>query len=207
METKGLLRGRHIYLEPLEIHHAAGLAEASAPDISLYRWSPVPQGKEEVLKYIQTGIEWRKAGSALPYVIKRAVDDVIIGSTRLWNLERWSWRAGHERNSREFPDACEIGYSWLTSSAIRTAANTESKFLLLRMVFEKWDSFRVCLHADSRNMRSRTAIERIGAKFEGILRAHRMAVENTPRDSARYSIVASEWPAVKMHLEELLKRE
>ncbi len=207
LETEGSLRGKHIYLEPLDIHHAAGLAEASAPDISLYQWSPVPQGKEAVLKYIQTAIEWRKAGSAMPFAIKRSVDDVVIGSTRLWNLERWLWRDGHERHGREFPDACEIGYSWLTSSAIRTAANTESKFLLLKMVFEKWDAFRVCLHADSRNMRSRKAIERIGAKFEGILRAHRMAVENTPRDSARYSIVASEWPAVKMHLEELLKRE
>ncbi len=207
MEIEGLLRGKHICLEPIDIHHATGLAEASAADISLYQWSPVPQGKEEVLKYIQTAIELRDAGLALPYVIKRVKDDAVIGSTRLWNLERWPWKSGHERHGREFPDACEIGYSWLTGSAIRTAANTESKFLLLKMVFERWEAFRVCLHADSRNMRSRKAIERIGAKFEGILRAHRMAVENTPRDSARYSIVTSEWPTIKMHLEKLLNRE
>lgn len=190
----------------MEKHHAAGLAAASAPDPSLYKWSPVPQGIEEVTKYIQTGIDLRESGSALPFVIIRVEDGTIIGSTRFWNMERWAWQPGHERYGRVNPDACEIGYTWLTRSSIRTAANTEAKLLLLELAFEKWKVFRVCLHADSRNSRSCAAIERIGAKLEGILRAHRLAVDNIPRDSARYSIIASEWPEVKIHLVNLCRK-
>ncbi|HTB26156.1 MAG TPA: GNAT family protein [Puia sp.] len=206
MEKQSTLRGKYIYLEPMEKHHAAGLAAASAPDPSLYKWSPVPQGIEEVTKYIQTGIDLRESGSALPFVIIRVEDGTIIGSTRFWNMERWAWQPGHERYGRVNPDACEIGYTWLTRSSIRTAANTEAKLLLLELAFEKWKVFRVCLHADSRNSRSCAAIERIGAKLEGILRAHRLAVDNIPRDSARYSIIASEWPEVKIHLVNLCRK-
>jgi RimJ/RimL family protein N-acetyltransferase len=78
--------------------------------------------------------------------------------------------------------------------------------LMLTHAFETWQVLRVCLHTDARNQRSRTAIERIGAKFEGILRAHRMAADFTPRDSVRYSIVAAEWPSVKERLSQLLNR-
>ncbi|HEY4966752.1 MAG TPA: GNAT family protein, partial [Puia sp.] len=120
--------------------------------------------------------------------------------------EKWNWAAGHARQNRTFPDACEIGYTWLAQSAVRTAANTEGKLLMLDMAFEKWQVFRVCFHADARNERSRTAIERIGGKMEGILRAHRLAVDQIPRDSARFSILSSEWPEVKRRLEKLLDR-
>ncbi len=75
------------------------------------------------------------------------------------------------------------------------------------MAFEKWQSFSVYLCTDVRNTRSRNAIERIGAKFEGILRAHRLAADGIPRDTARYSILAAEWPGIKMHLEQLLERK
>ena len=75
------------------------------------------------------------------------------------------------------------------------------------MAFEKWKVLRVCLHTDVRNSRSRAAIERIGGKFEGILRAHRLAADNIPRDSARFSIIASEWEDVKSNLEKLLNRQ
>ncbi len=109
-------------------------------------------------------------------------------------------RAGHPRHGREHPDVCEIGYTWLTASAIRTAANTEAKLLMLTHAFEVWGMLRVCLHTDARNKRSQAAIERIGGKFEGVLRAHRMAADFTPRDSYRYSIVAAEWPEVKLRL-------
>ena len=115
-------------------------------------------------------------------------------------MERWAWPEGHPLNGRDFPDACEIGYTWLASSAIRTGANTEAKLLMLRHAFEVWQVLRVCLHTDARNLRSQAAIERIGAEFEGVLRAHRMAADFIPRDSCRYSIVAAEWPAVKQKL-------
>jgi N-acetyltransferase len=209
--TEGLLlQGRHIRLEPLEYRHVDGLAAAAAVDASLYQWSPVPQGKVEATTYIDTALAWQDAGTAVPFAIISLDDSVndglVIGSTRFWNLERWSWPHGHPRHGRSVPDACEIGYTWLTRSAIRTAANTEAKLLMLTHAFETWQVLRVCFHTDTRNQRSRAALERIGGKFEGILRAHRMAADYIPRDSVRFSIVAAEWPEVKERLRDLLDR-
>jgi len=199
-----ILQGKHIRLEALELKHALGLAEASAGDPSLYEWSPVPQGEAEARSYIETALAWRDAGTALPFAIVNNSTGAVIGSTRFFNLERWPWPAGHALHGRETPDACEIGYTWLAHSAIRTPANTESKLLMLTYAFETWKVFRVCLHTDVRNQRSRAAIERIGGKMEGILRAHRMAADLIPRDSVRYSIIAAEWPEVKERLVERL---
>jgi N-acetyltransferase len=207
METIENLNGRFIRLEPLSHRHAAGLVSAAAADISLYRWSPVPQGLTEMNAYIQTASIQQEAGSVLAFAIVKISDGSLIGSTRFFNIERWLWAVESPRYGRIFPDACEIGYSWLTSSALRTAANTEAKLLLLQMAFEKWQVFRVCFHSDIRNARSRAAIERIGGKMEGILRAHRLAVDQIPRDSARFSILFSEWPDVKRRLENLLDRQ
>ena len=103
-------------------------------------------------------------------------------------------------------DVCEIGYTWFTRAAIRTGANTETKLLMLTHAFEKWDVLRVCLHTDERNGPSRRAMERMGGRFEGILSAHRLAVDNVPRNSARYAITAPEWPDVKARLEARLAR-
>jgi N-acetyltransferase len=206
METKSLaLSGRHVRLEPLDHRHVDGLVAASATDSSLYQWSPVPQGKADALLYIETALAWRDEGSAVPFATVRVDDGVVIGSTRFFNLERWSWPPGRARYGRHVPDACEIGYTWLTQSAIRTAANTEAKLLMLAYAFETWEVLRVCFHTDARNQRSRAALERIGGKFEGILRAHRMAADFIARDSVRYSIVAAEWPDVKQRLSQLLK--
>lgn len=198
------LQGQKIRLEPLELRHVDALVAASAANRELYRWSPVPSGKAEATKYIETALEWQKAGTAVPFAIIRAGDDTVIGSTRFWNIERWAWPQGHPRHGRSTPDACEIGHTWLASSDIRTGANTEAKLLMLRHAFEVWQVLRVCFHTDSRNHRSRTALERIGGKFEGILRAHRMAADFIPRDSVRYSIIASEWPGVRHRLIGLL---
>jgi N-acetyltransferase len=195
-----VLSGHHIRLEPLAHHHLDALTLASAADPSLYQWSPVPQSKLEATTYINTALAWRDAGTAVPFAIVNQNDNAVIGSTRFWNLERWSWPTAHTRHARLHPDACEIGYTWLTPSAIRTAANTEAKLLMLTHAFETWQVLRVCFHTDTRNQRSRTALERIGAKFEGILRAHRMAADFVPRDSVRYSIIAAEWPEVKQQL-------
>jgi len=200
------LQGRHIRLEPLDSAHVDGLAAAAASDPSLYRWSPVPQSKGAAAAYVETALAWRDAGSAVPFAIVRAGDGVVIGSTRFWNIERWAWPQAHPMHGRDVPDACEIGYTWLASSALRTAANTEAKLLMLRHAFEVWQVLRVCFHTDVRNQRSRAALERIGGQFEGILRAHRMAADFIPRDSVRYSIVAAEWPGVKQRLIQLAER-
>ncbi len=197
-----MLAGRQIRLEPLEHRHVDGLAAASGTDRALYQWSPVPQGKAEAIAYIDTALAWRDAGTAVPFATVRVGDGVVIGSTRYFNLERWLWPQGHPRHG--MLDACEIGYTWLAPSAIRTAANTEAKLLMLMHAFETWQMLRVCFHTDVRNQRSRAALERIGGKFEGILRSHRMAADFIARDSARYSIVAAEWPEAKERLTQLL---
>jgi RimJ/RimL family protein N-acetyltransferase len=201
-----VLLGRYIRLEPLDYRHVDGLATAAAADPSLYHWSPVPQGKTEATAYVETALAWRHANTALPFAMVRVSDGMVIGSTRFFNLERWSWPQGHLRYGRDIPDTCEIGYTWLTRSAIRTAANTEAKLLMLTHAFQTWQTLRVCFHADARNTRSRAALERIGGKFEGILRAHRMAKDYTARDSARYSIVEADWPDVKHRVCHLLDR-
>lgn len=201
-----VLQGEVIHLEPLELRHADALAAASAEDPSLYRWSPVPKSKADAVSYIELALAWEHAGRAVPFAIVRGTDNAVIGSTRFFDIERWAWPIGHPSHGRPEPDACEIGYTWLTRSAIRTAANTEAKLLMLTHAFETWRVVRVCLHTDVRNERSRAAMERMGGKFEGILRSHRMAADFIPRDSARYSIVVSEWPAVKDRLSRLMQR-
>lgn len=201
------LEGKHIRLEPLEVRHADALAEAAKQDRELYRWSPVPNGTEQAISYISTALAWRDAGSAMPFAIVRRQDGNVIGSTRFWNIERWAWPQGHPSHLRGAPDACEIGYTWLSRSAIRTPANTEAKLLMLQHAFEVWQVLRVCFHTDVRNQRSRAALERIGGRFEGILRAHRMAADSIARDSVRFSILRSEWPQVKKRLLKLLERQ
>jgi N-acetyltransferase len=205
MATEDLvLTGKYVRLEPLDHRHVEGLVAASAGDASLYQWSPVPRGKAEAVKYVDTALAWRDAQTAVPFATVRIDDGTVIGATRFWNLERWSWLPGHARQGRHEPDACEIGYTWLSHAAVRTAANTEAKLLMLAHAFETWQLLRVCFHTDARNQRSRAALERIGGKFEGILRSHRIAADYTARDSVRYSIVASEWPSVKERLSHLL---
>lgn len=198
------LAGKYIRLEPLASHHIEGLVAASSGDPELYRWSAVPRGIDETTQYVNTALSWHEAGTAVPFATVRQEDGVVIGSTRFFDIERFPWPEEHERHGRLRPDVCEIGYTWLSHSSIRTAANTEAKLLMLTHAFEIWQVLRVCLHTDERNERSRAAITRIGGKFEGILRAHRIAADHTARNSARFSIVASEWPEVKQQLTALL---
>ena len=199
------LSGTHIRLEPLSQRHRDGLSAAAAVEPSLYAWSLIPQGIIATERYIDTALRAQAEGSAVPFAIVRQDDGAVLGSTRFCYIERWLWPPGHPRHAREHPDACEIGYTWLTREAIRTAANTEAKLLMLTHAFEVWQALRVCLHTDSRNLRSRTAIERIGGRYEGTLRAHRMAADFTARDSVRYSIVATEWPEVHEKLRKVLR--
>jgi RimJ/RimL family protein N-acetyltransferase len=150
------------------------------------------------------GPRLRDAGTAVPFAVLRVSDRTVIGSTRFWDLEHWPWPPDNPGYHGGAPDTCEIGYTWYGRPAIRTAANTEAKLLMLGYAFERWQVRSVCFHADARNERSRRALERIGARFEGILRAHRLANDGIPRDSARFSITAPEWPQVRLGLEEKL---
>ncbi|MGA7572251.1 MAG: GNAT family protein [Candidatus Aquilonibacter sp.] len=198
------LHGAHVRLEPLSKHHIAALVEASSGDPSFYTWSAVPQGEEQVRAYVEQALSLAASGRAVPFATVRQRDGVVIGSTRFFDLERWPWPPERRARSDAAYDTCEIGYTWLVPAAIRTAANTEAKLLMLTHAFETWGVRAVTLHTDARNARSRAAIERVGGQFEGILRSHRLAVDFIPRDSARYSILESEWPAVKERLARLL---
>jgi N-acetyltransferase len=199
-----VLRGSHIRLEPLNRGHIAALVQASSGNPDLYAMSFVPRGDAAVRAYVETALAWMQAGHAVPFATIRQSDGAVIGSTRFFDLQRWAWPASHAQTNTF--DIGEIGYSWLTPLAIRTAANTEAKLLMLTQGFESWGMRSISFHTDARNARSRAAIERIGAQFEGILRAHRVATDFSARDSARYSIIANEWPHVKAHLAALLAR-
>jgi RimJ/RimL family protein N-acetyltransferase len=194
------LRGTQIRLEPLETRHVQALIAAKSGDPGFYRWATVPRTEEQFRSYIEQALSWRKEGHAHAFAIVRLSDDRVVGTTRYFAIERWAWPEGHPR--RGLIDGCEIGYTWLSPLATRTAVNSEAKLLLLTHAFENWQAHRVCFHTDVRNVRSAAALERIGAKLEGTLRAHRLAVDLIPRDSLRYSITAKEWPDVKARLAE-----
>ena len=206
MMERLVLEGRHVRLEPLGLRHVDALAAASAVDPSLYQWSAVPVGLAATRKYVETAIAWQEAGTAVPFAVVRRADGEVIGSTRFFDLERWPWPADHPNAKRGVPDGCEIGYTWYTKAAIRTGANTEAKLMMLTHAFEVWQMVRVHLHTDERNARSRAAMERLGCRFEGILRSHRLAVDLIPRNSARYSIVAAEWPETKARIQAMLAK-
>ena len=204
LET-GPLTGDRVRLEPLGHRHAEGLAAASAGDDGgLYRWTFVPRDTEQAHRYVETALAARDRRLAVPYAVIRLTDESVIGSTRFHQLDYWAWP--DRASGLAAPDVAEIGYTWLGPGSIRTGANTEMKRLMLTHAFETWQVRSVCLHTDARNERSRAAMERIGARFNGILPAHRLAADLTPRDSARYSITADGWPAVREHLENLISR-
>jgi RimJ/RimL family protein N-acetyltransferase len=206
------LTGQLIRLEPLRRDHVGALAVASAAldpgmtDPEIYSWTVVPQGIAEMTRYVETALEWQDAGTAIPFTVVRLRDNAIIGSTRYWNIERWAWPKGSPRDGNPYPDICEIGWTWYSRPAIRSGANRESKFLMLQHAFEVWNVLRVCLHTDSRNQRSQAAMEGIGFKKEGVIRAHKLAVDGAVRDSFRYSMTAAEWPEAKQRLLERMQQ-
>jgi len=197
------LSGTHVRLEPLLLEHLDDLVAVARGPRETYRLTFVPEGSDAMRKYLETALLLRDAGAAVPFATVRLADGRVVGSTRFGNLEYWAWPAG-ARSPPDPPDAVEIGWTWLAADAQRTAINTEAKLLMLAHAFERWHVRRVNLRTDSRNVRSRTAIERLGAKLDGILRAHMPAADGGVRDTASYSIVAEEWPAAKERLSKKL---
>jgi RimJ/RimL family protein N-acetyltransferase len=190
-----------VRLEPLGVRHVPGLLQAAAQDPSLYQWVMVPQDEPAMRRHVEDALAARAKGIAVPFAVVRLTDETVIGSTRFHQLDYWA-----RPEPANVPDTCEIGYTWLAREALRTGANTEMKWLMLTHAFEVWRVRSVCLHTDVRNQRSQNAIRRIGGTFEGVLRSHRLAVDQSPRDSARFSITAAEWPAVRQHLVDLAAR-
>lgn len=203
-----VLEGRHVQLAPLAFEHVDALAAVASGPRETFGLTFVPHGPEEVRAYIAAALEAQAAGTQAPFVIVSRALRRVVGSTRFGGIERWIWPPGHaEQRPAGCADAAEIGWTWLSPEVQRTAVNTECKRLLLAHAFEVWRLHRVSLITDSRNTRSRAAIERLGATFEGIRRAHFPGPDGAIRDSATFSILAAEWPAVRERLDGLLARQ
>ena len=194
------LTGRHVQLEPLSIDHVDELVAAAAVDRSTFGLTWVPDSTATMHTYVGELLADHAAARVLPFAQRRLDTGEVVGCTRYLDPHWW-------RGRRE-PDEVEIGGTWLGAAAQRTAVNTDAKYLLLGYAFEELDVWRVAICTDARNRRSRDAIERIGGSFEGVLRNHRLRSDTdgpAPRQTAVYSIVVDEWPAVKRTLEARLE--
>jgi RimJ/RimL family protein N-acetyltransferase len=187
------LTGHVAILRPLLAGHAAALLDA-ARDGELWKLkvSVIP-GPETVVSYIAAALAGREAGTVMPFVIVRRHDDRIVGSARFWKIDLVNRKL-------------EIGHSWLSASMQRTGLNTEAKYLLLAYAFDVMRCVRVQFTTDELNEKSRTAILRIGAKQEGIVRHERIMPDGRKRNSVRFSIIDSEWAGVRDGLEAKMRR-
>jgi len=188
------LTGDHVVLEPLDRSHEGGLARAAA-DGELWRlWYTSVPLPELAGEYIGAALEMREEEGAMPFAVRDKASGEIVGCTRCFNAE-----PGHRR--------LEIGYTWYAKRVQRTAINTESKLLLLTHAFEQLRCIAVEFRTSWFNEASRRAIERLGAKQDGVLRNHMIMPDGTYRDTVVYSIIESEWPAVRRHLRFHLERD
>ncbi len=191
-----------VRLTPLSIQHAEQLAEAAGEDPSIYRFNNCPNGIVDTELYINKSLKNREMGARYPFAI--LFQGRVAGTTSYADYQPWSWQEGTPLQRQGVPDALEIGYTWLAKSATRTPCNTTAKYLLLRHAFEQMDVIRVSFQTDERNSISRAALERLGAQFEGVRRAHKVGADGAIRSSALYSILAKEWPNVREILESKL---
>lgn len=178
------LIGKKIKLRPLLDGDAQILVNATSDgELWSLPYTVVPS-KETVHEYITQAIDGRKAGTAIPFVIEDMLSGKVIGSTRFWKIDT--------KNRK-----LEVGHTWYSKSFQKTYANTEVKYLMLSYAFEELKCVRVQFTTDELNQSSRNAIMRIGAKQEGIVRNERIMPNGRVRNSVRFSIISTEWPAIK----------
>ncbi len=210
--SRAALENGAVRLEPLALDHVDALVGAATRDRATFELAPVPRDRAEMLDYVERALADAEARRALPFAVVDRARARIVGSIRLMNLEWWSWPAGpihvagepRRADADQPPDAAEIGHAWLEPAAQRTAVNTAACLLLMIHAFDVWRVHRLVLKTDERNLRSRAAIERLGGRFEGILRAHLPAADGTIRNTALYAILPGEWPEVRKRLERSL---
>jgi RimJ/RimL family protein N-acetyltransferase len=181
-------------LEPLEVTHIDGLL-AISNDPAIWTWWSIPpmNTRERMAAWVEKAIENRDAGTELPFAVIHKPTSAVAGCTRYMDI--------HEADR-----GLEIGWTWYGSAYQRTGVNTECKYLLLRHAFETLKMVRVQLRTDARNTRSRAAIGRIGARYEGTLRRVKIIHDGHIRDTAFYSIIDEEWAWVKERLEGMMAR-
>jgi len=187
------LSGSRVLLEPLSLEHLDGMI-AAVKDGELWNlWYTSIPSPEKAEGYIKTALDMRTNAGAMPFIIRDRESNTIIGCTRYFNVD--------EVNQR-----LEIGHTWYSESYQRTAANTESKYLLLSHAFEELNAIAVEFRTHWHNHKSRAAIARLGAKQDGVLRNHTRSADGIYRDTVVFSIIDLEWPAVKQSLQFKLKR-
>jgi RimJ/RimL family protein N-acetyltransferase len=188
------LEGAHVRLEPLALKHADDLfAVSRCPEIWELLIAPPIQTLDEMCAWIEKAQQQTAAGTNIWFATVRRADNRAVGVTSYLNISHAD-------------RGLEIGGTWLTPEAWRTAINTECKYLLLRHAFETLGCIRVQLKTDERNVRSQRAIERLGAVKEGILRKYQVTHSGYQRNTVAYSIVDSEWAAVRERLEGFLNQ-
>ncbi len=189
-----ILEGAHVRLEPLALKHADDLFAASrAPEIWEFLIAAPIQTLDEMRAWIEKAEKQTAAGTNIWFATVRREDNRAVGVTSYLNISR-------------VDRGLEIGGTWLAPEVWRTAINTECKYLLLRHAFETLDCIRVQLKTDERNVRSQRAIERLGAKREGVLRKYQVTHSGYQRNTVMFSIIETEWLAVKERLEGFLNR-
>ena len=186
-----ILGGRHVTLEPLQAGHVDALLEAAADGELWHLWYTSVPGPETVRAYVARALAEREAGTAMPFLVRDAHGEPV-GSTRYFRLDP------------SIP-SLEIGYTWYAARAQRTALNTEAKRLLLGHAFDAMGCTVVEFRTHAFNHRSRRAIERLGAHFDGVLRRQMRMPDGHLRDTVVYSILDHEWPAVRRNLEHRLE--
>jgi len=212
--SRPVLENRHARLEPLSFDHVEALVRAATADRTTFDLAPVPRDRAEMVGYVERALADERAGRALPFATIAPATGAVVGSIRLMSLEWWTWPAGPIRVAGEPrraeagdpPDVAEIGHAWLAPAVQRTAINTAACVLLMAHAFDTWRVHRLVLKTDERNRRSRAAIERLGGRFEGILRSHLPAADGIVRNTAMFSVLAAEWPAVRARLGSFLDR-
>lgn len=182
------LRGRFVTIEPLRVDHHDAIVDFIKDGELWNLWYTRIPRPEKVADDIAHRFKLHAKGSMLPFVVIDNARDKIVGVTSYMNIE-----AEHRR--------VEIGATWYAASAQRTPVNTECKRLLLAHAFEELDCIAVEFRTAFVNHQSRRAIERLGAKLDGILRSHQLSANGTLRDTCVYSIIACEWPTVRAHLD------
>jgi N-acetyltransferase len=182
-----VLAGEHVKLVPLAPEHEAGIAAAAADGELWKLWYTSVPAPAQTRQWLDTAFAMRDSLGAHPFAVVDAKTGEVVGSTRYFNVDTASRRL-------------EIGHTWYAKRVQRTALNTEAKLLLLTHAFETLKTIAVEFRTHFMNHQSRAAIARLGAKQDGVLRNHMVGKDGVYRDTVVFSIIESEWPAVRVHL-------